>query len=46
LNCFDEESPEGATAMCPNCYIDAVIGSKSRFPVDDPVFLEEMQIYF
>jgi len=39
----DEENPKGSTAMCPYCNIDAVIGSKSDFPVDDPDFLEEMQ---
>ena len=42
----NEDNPKGSTTMCSFCYIDAVIGSKSGFPVDDPVFLEEMQEYF
>lgn len=42
----DEENPKGSTAMCPYCNIDSVIGSKSGFPIDDPVFLGEMQGYF
>lgn len=28
--------------LCPICYIDAVIGSKSGYPVDEQEFLEEM----
>ncbi|MDD5638242.1 MAG: hypothetical protein PHD84_10590 [Atribacterota bacterium] len=43
FNWCDEDNPKGATALCPFCYVDAVIGSKSGFPVDDPEFLEEMQ---
>jgi len=42
----DEDNPKGSTAMCPYCNIDSVISSKSGFPVDDPVFLEEMYSYF
>jgi len=43
FNWCDEDNPKGFTAMCPFCYVDSVIGSKSGFPVDDPDFLEEMQ---
>ena len=46
FNWVDEDNPKGATAMCPDCNIDAVIGSKSGFPVEDPDFLEEIQRYF
>jgi len=46
FNWCDEDNPKGSTAMCPFCYIDYVIGSKSGFPVDDPDFLEEMYSYF
>ena len=46
FNWCDEENPKGATAICPYCYVDSVIGSKSGFPVDDPDFLEEMYSYF
>jgi len=31
-----------ANAICPYCGIDAVIGSESGFPIDDPDFLKEM----
>ena len=30
------------TADCPRCGIDAVIGSASGFPVDQPAFLQAM----
>jgi hypothetical protein len=46
FNWCDEDNPKGSTAMCPFCYVDYVIGSKSGFPVDDPDFLEEMYSYF
>jgi len=42
FNWYGEENPKGSTAMCPFCYVDSVIGSKSGFPIDDPDFLEEM----
>jgi len=45
-NWVDEDNPEGSTAMCPFCYVDAVIGSKSGFLVDDPDFLEEMYLHW
>lgn len=31
-----------ATALCPRCGIDSVLGSASGFPVDDPEFLRRM----
>ena len=46
LNWCDEDNPKGATAMCPFCYVDSVIGSKSGYPVNDPGFLEEMYKYW
>jgi len=42
FNWCDEQNSGYATAMCPFCYVDSVIGSKSGYPVDDPVFPEEM----
>lgn len=42
FNWCDEDNPKGSTALCPICYIDAVIGSKSGYPVDEQEFLEEM----
>ena len=30
------------TALCPKCGVDAVIGSKSGYPVDDRDFLKRM----
>ena len=36
------QSPDPWTAYCPNCGIDAVIGSASGFPVDQKDFLEKM----
>ena len=32
----------GETALCPECGIDAVIGSESGCPVGDPRFLRRM----
>lgn len=42
----DEAHPKGATALCPKCGIDAVIGSASGFPISDPIFLSEMREYW
>jgi hypothetical protein len=42
FNWCDEDNPKGSTALCPICYIDAVIGSKSGYPVDEQEFLSEM----
>ena len=33
---------EGATALCPNCGIDSVIGDHSGFPAGDADFLRAM----
>jgi len=38
----DKSNSKGATALCPKCGIDSVIGSKSGYPVDDIEFLKEM----
>ena len=38
---FDENGV-GQTAVCPECSVDAVIGSKSGFPITEE-FLEEMR---
>ena len=42
FNWYGEEDPKGSTAMCPFCYVDSVIGSKSGYPINAPDFLEEM----
>ena len=42
----DTNSPNGPTAICPECGIDSVIGSKSGYPVNDLEFLEEMRLYW
>ena len=36
------KKPDPWTAICPKCGIDAVIGTASGFPVDQPSFLEAM----
>ncbi len=46
FNWCDKDNPKGATAMCPNCYVDSLIGSKSGYPVDEQEFLEEMNEYW
>ena len=38
----DTDSHMEPTALCPNCGIDAVIGSVTGFKVSDPNFLKEM----
>jgi hypothetical protein len=42
----DIDSPLGATALCPQCGIDSVIGSASGFPIDDNDFLIQMNKYW
>ena len=37
---------DGQCARCPRCGIDAVIGSASGFPVDDPAFLRRMNDFW
>jgi hypothetical protein len=39
-------NPKRVTAICPFCYVDSVIGSKSGYPIDDSDFLEEMYSYW
>ena len=46
FNWCDEDNPKGSTAMCPFCYVDSVIGSKSGFPVNEQKFLEEMYLHW
>ena len=41
----DEVHPAGATAICPHCYNDTVIGSASGFPINKD-FLEKMKSYW
>jgi hypothetical protein len=36
----------GSNAICPHCSIDAVIGSKSGLPINDPEFLKAMNEYW
>lgn len=36
----------GETAICPNCGVDAVIGSKSGCPVGDGKFLRRMHEFW
>ncbi|MBV1689930.1 cytoplasmic protein [Novosphingobium sp. G106] len=38
----EEWIDDGATAMCPKCGIDSVIGSASGFPVTELAFLKAM----
>ena len=42
----DKNNPKGSTALCPKCGIDSVLGSKSGYPVDDIIFLKEMNEYW
>ncbi|EJZ43543.1 hypothetical protein LEP1GSC178_3039 [Leptospira licerasiae str. MMD4847] len=42
----DEEDPRGKTALCPNCGIDSVIGSKSGYPITDEYFIEEIHRFW
>ncbi|MBR2263763.1 MAG: hypothetical protein IJ917_05365 [Firmicutes bacterium] len=45
LDWTDDYHPE-TTALCPECWIDAVIGDASGFPVEDPDFLQAMHIFW
>lgn len=42
----DENDERGKSALCPNCTVDAVLGSISGYPVEDKYFLKEMNKYF
>lgn len=46
LDWVDEDNAVGATALCPKCGIDSVIGNKSEYPVDEKLFLNEMHQYW
>jgi hypothetical protein len=46
FNWVNKDNPKSATAMCPFCYVDSVIGSKSGYPVNDQDFLEEMYLHW
>ncbi len=39
---LDERNKTGVTALCPHCGIDALIGSRSAYPITS-AFLSEMQ---
>lgn len=39
---IDENDSNTATALCPFCGIDSVLGSASGYPVDDKSFLKSM----
>lgn len=41
-----EWTDDGDTALCPKCGIDAVIGSKSGFPITREFLKEMKSIYF
>lgn len=41
----DETNSKGATALCPRCGIDSVIGSASGFPITR-AFLNSMRAYW
>ncbi|MGV3539001.1 MAG: cytoplasmic protein [Rufibacter sp.] len=36
----------GETAVCPNCGIDSILGSKSDLPIYDKEFLDQMTEYY
>ena len=40
-----EQKAGGKTAFCPHCFIDAVIGSRSGYPITSE-FLTSMQSYW
>lgn len=46
LDWVDEENVRGATALCPKCGIDSVIGSYSGYPVSDLAFLKAINAYY
>lgn len=41
----DDDNRVGQTAICPQCGIDSVIGSKSGYPIT-PEFMAEMNSYW
>ena len=46
LDWVDTDNPKGATALCPHCGIDSLIGSASGFPVDNKDFLKAMNKFW
>jgi hypothetical protein len=42
----DENDHRGATALCPKCRIDSILGSASGFPVTENDFLIQMNKYW
>jgi hypothetical protein len=46
LDWVDTDNPIGATALCPHCGIDSLIGSASGFPVDNKDFLKAMNKFW
>ena len=44
-NCISEWIDEAETAVCPNCSVDAVIGSVSGYPITKE-FLERMHVHW
>lgn len=43
---IEEQEGKELTAICPNCGIDSVIGSKSGYPITDKDFLSKMCDYW
>lgn len=41
----EDETGIGQTALCPDCFIDSVLGDKSGFPISEE-FLSEMHRYW
>ncbi len=51
LDTFDyrnitEWTDDGATALCPSCGIDSVIGTSSGYPAGDVAFLRAMHLHW
>ena len=46
LDWVDTDNSKGATALCPHCGIDSLIGSASGFPVDNKDFLKAMNNFW
>lgn len=43
---IDTDNPNNATALCPHCGIDSVIGAASGFPVENKDFLKAMNKFW
>jgi hypothetical protein len=46
LEWIDTDNPKSATALCPECNTDALIGSASGFPIDNKDFLKAMNKFW